>query len=329
MSSEDNHSPDKHKFYAVPRISITVSVAVLLFLVMILPMLITGLMIENGQLLPNKNHYLAIPVAMIFLLIPIARLVSRIVFSRYIVILNHFCEEIKQGNYDVSFSLPNQKENEDEYTVLLRNLAWVSHNLNVRHNNNMKKIRKAKQSIDKFEQLAHTDPLTGLYNRRFLEQLDNSYAKQYQDREGLDTPTSLIYIDCDKFKQVNDLKGHVYGDRLLTGIADCLKKACRQEQDLPFRMGGDEFAVLLHDTTSEQAIFVARRINAMYRKLEHAKDTTLSIGIATQLNDGQDQPLSLNHLIDTADKRAYAAKRSGGDAIIDDKYNQAEIYANS
>ena len=307
--------PHRHLQFSVTPIGITGRIAFLLILTVIAPMLLTGYLVETEKLAPGDNHYLAIPVILLFLLIPVSRFIARFTINKDLATINRFCDEIKAGNYDISFELKNQKENEDEFIKLLRNLTWMSHNLTLASRKNRQKIKETKQSLNDMEKLAFTDPLTGLYNRRYLSFMDEKFFEQSKDERERLGHASLIYIDCDKFKQINDTKGHTYGDKLLIGLAQCLNNACRKEQDTAFRMGGDEFAVLLPDTTSEQAIVVGNRICTMYQRLKFTKGTSLSVGIASVDCNRQDQCNSLHKLIDFADQQAYQAKRSGGNAI--------------
>ncbi|WED23910.1 GGDEF domain-containing protein [Vibrio sp. JC009] len=311
----DTKQLQKHKQFNVTPIGVTGRIATLLTVTVIIPMLVTGILIENGKLAPGESHYLAIPIVILFILVPVSRFIARYTINKDLATINQFCDEIKNGNYDVSFELKNQKENEDEFIQLLRNLTWMSHNLTSSSRKNKQEIKEAKQNLSDMEKLAFTDPLTGLYNRRYLNYLDNEFFNQSPEDQDSMGHASLIYIDCDKFKQINDTKGHIFGDKLLVGLAQCLNNACRQEQDTAFRMGGDEFAVLLPDTTSEQAVVVGNRICAMYQELDFTEGTSLSVGIASVNCIRQHCNNSLHKLIDFADQQAYHAKRSGGGAI--------------
>lgn len=300
-----------YKFFRVHTVGITGRIAALLFFVCIIPMFATGILIENGNLLPGKNVYLAIPIVLIFILIPISRFLAQYTINKDLATINKFCNQIKKGNYNVSFTLPNQKENEDELVSLLRNLDWMSHNLTYRDKHNKKLITETRQSLENMEKMAFTDPLTGLYNRRYLNYVDELFFTPSPQMNS-NTHASLIYIDCDKFKQINDTRGHIYGDHLLVGLAECLTKVCKRELDIPFRLGGDEFAVFLPETTAQQATSLGEKIKEMYHGLDVSKGTSLSIGIAMISHQETED---LHQLIDYADKQAYIAKRSGGGRI--------------
>ena len=149
---------------------------------------------------------------------------------------------------------------------------------------------------------ARTDDLTGLLNHgTFQEWLDRSA------RDG--TPFSLIMLDLDDFRSVNNDQGHQAGDRLLRQIADGLVRAGR-ESDLVFRYGGDEFTFLLPNTDAAGAIQVAERARAAVA----ATDGTVSasVGVATFPTDGA----TATELLLAADRACYVAKRGGRDRIV-------------
>ncbi len=174
--------------------------------------------------------------------------------------------------------------------------------------------RRLEEAFDKLAHMSKTDQLTGLANRRHFEQVLDAFY--YQARR-YNRPLSLITLDIDFFKAVNDTIGHAAGDELLKIVAEELEKACRKA-DLPARLGGDEFAVLLPETPSSAAASVAERFRTALRDRPMIAGSveikaTSSIGIA-DLNAGQmDGPSALMAL---ADKALYAAKELGRDRTI-------------
>lgn len=163
--------------------------------------------------------------------------------------------------------------------------------------------------------LAHValhDPLTGLPNRRFLEQrLDHALAKYARGEE-----LSLVFIDLDGFKAVNDVLGHDIGDSALVYCADQLR-ACVRAQDTVARIGGDEFIVLCENTTLEQTELLAQRILVALRftpmgavPAPSGLRITASIGVASA-----DQAFSASGFLKLADSAMYRAKQRGGDTI--------------
>jgi diguanylate cyclase (GGDEF)-like protein len=153
---------------------------------------------------------------------------------------------------------------------------------------------------------AVTDPLTGLYNRRiFNESLDKELtrAKRYGH------PLTLVILDLHRFKEVNDMHGHPKGDEVLRAAAATLRKAMRSS-DYAFRIGGDEFALLLPQTDAPQAIALSRRIGVVFaeaiRPLQMSVSVSIDHGVATCPEDGD----QAEQLIRVADERLYQLKHA-------------------
>ncbi|MBS3805516.1 MAG: sensor domain-containing diguanylate cyclase, partial [Oleiphilaceae bacterium] len=166
-----------------------------------------------------------------------------------------------------------------------------------------------KRTHSHLEYLAQHDQLTGLANRAlFLDRLQNSLKKARRES----TRLAVLYLDMDKFKQINDSFGHTTGDWLLREVARRLGQ-CVRESDTVGRLGGDEFAVLL-DTISvkKDATVVARKILAALSEPYVLEGQTLitapSVGIAVYPEHGQDDLQLIRH----ADDAMYMAKRDGG-----------------
>ncbi len=158
------------------------------------------------------------------------------------------------------------------------------------------------------EALAQKDILTGFGNRRFFFQLGAHFVNVAQ-RHG--TPFSVIMMDLDRFKRINDTWGHRAGDAALENFAD-LVRACVREVDIPGRIGGEEFAILLPDTGTESAYRIAERIrrrveNLLVRHNENDIRFTVSTGISCY-DKGDD---SIAPLLERADSALYRAKREG------------------
>ncbi len=151
------------------------------------------------------------------------------------------------------------------------------------------------------KELAARDKLTGLYNRRlFEEQFDAAVARCQRNGEQL----SLLVVDLDGLKRINDLGGHPAGDEALRALAEALTESCRAG-DIPCRLGGDEFAIILSGATPDDAIKVAERAQ---EALIHKGPYSFSGGVAraaTNLGSSYD-------LYRSADIAAYRAKAAGG-----------------
>ncbi len=158
--------------------------------------------------------------------------------------------------------------------------------------------------------LADRDPLTGFANHRYLhERLGEEVIRAQRGRQ----PLSLLMLDLDDFKLVNDTFGHLFGDRVLTWTAELIRSTLRAS-DLPARYGGDEFAVILPETDAAEARVVAERILEAFRERSFVGEQrgpvpiALSIGVATFPTDGR----TATELIEAADAALYRVKRAGG-----------------
>lgn len=173
--------------------------------------------------------------------------------------------------------------------------------------NNM--VARLRESRDTLEQLSVTDPLTGLFNRRYLtEQLE----KEVQRFQRLKHPFSVLMVDVDHFKRYNDAHGHPAGDQVLVRLAEILREATRGV-DCPARYGGEEFVVLLPETPLTRATDVAERIRSRIAdEYFGAWKVTASIGVAEFPRHG-DTP---DALIASADAALYQAKEKSRDRVV-------------
>ncbi len=163
------------------------------------------------------------------------------------------------------------------------------------------------EDFKKLQINAATDPLTGLYNRRLFDEYcdkELNRAKRYGHQ------LAIVILDVHKLKEVNDHHGHLQGDQILQLAAATLRKTLRAS-DFAFRIGGDEFALLLPQTDSEQATTLCRRVRAQYEgdvsSLKLDPGVTLDFGIAVQPVDGEQK----SALLGIADDRLYELKNAG------------------
>tara|TARA_R110000737_G_scaffold13690_2_gene29588 strand:+ start:2172 stop:3452 length:1281 start_codon:yes stop_codon:yes gene_type:complete len=167
---------------------------------------------------------------------------------------------------------------------------------------------------EQFKQLANTDPLTNLYNRRFFtEQAEKEYhrAKRYS------LSMTLISIDIDHFKSINDNFGHPAGDQVLIEVANHLKASLRQS-DILARIGGEEFSILLPETSAKSAMVFAERIREEQSKLKVIGDwqgaikLSVSIGVSSFLSSDK----AFDAIFSRADKALYQAKNFSRNKVI-------------
>jgi diguanylate cyclase (GGDEF)-like protein len=167
--------------------------------------------------------------------------------------------------------------------------------------------------LKRTEELSVTDDLTQLYNSRYLNQVLRRETKR-ASRSG--RPLSLLFIDLDGFKAVNDTHGHLCGSRTLVEAAAVIKGSAR-ETDVVSRFGGDEFALILPDTGGEGAFAVGERIRERVAEFEFlARDglkirLTASVGVATL----PDVAASAEELVQAADSAMYQVKEHGKNGI--------------
>jgi len=162
-------------------------------------------------------------------------------------------------------------------------------------------VSERKRADERVQQLVATDPLTGLANYRRLIEAIELEIKRY-GRSG--RPFAILLFDLDGLKKVNDTHGHLVGSRALCRLADVLRAHCRQI-DTPARFGGDEFAVVLPETTSAQAQQIATRIRDRIASDGESPPISAAVGSAVFPDDGE----SIDKLLSAADRALYGMKR--------------------
>jgi len=167
--------------------------------------------------------------------------------------------------------------------------------------------------MQRAEALSVTDDLTQLYNSRYLSQVLRRETKR-ASRNG--RPLSLLFIDLDGFKSINDSHGHLFGSRALVEAASVIRASAR-ETDIVARFGGDEFALVLPDTGSDGAHFVGERIREKIAAWSFLRGEGLSIALTVSVGVATlpDVAASAEQLIQAADKAMYAVKDHGKNGI--------------
>lgn len=175
-----------------------------------------------------------------------------------------------------------------------------------------------KQKTEEVRRLSITDPLTGAYNRVYLgEVLPSEVKRSHRYRR----PLSVILCDIDHFKTINDTHGHRAGDAVLREFVCCLRGTIRDGADWVARYGGEEFVVVLPETPLSSALVVAERLRSAVAALsvpagQKRLSLTASFGVASLRETDRHHSAAAEHLIETADRHMYEAKRQGRNRVV-------------
>jgi len=171
--------------------------------------------------------------------------------------------------------------------------------------------------VQEIERMSKTDQLTGIHNRRSFDNLLNA---EWRTSARESTPVSLLMVDIDKFKNYNDTYGHQQGDAALQTAARILSQTLKRPRDFAARWGGEEFAVLLHNTSLAGALEIAELIrNGVEHEVIPLTDgsltkVTVSIGVNT-LTPDRDGKYTIDGFISGADEALYMAKEQGRNRV--------------
>ncbi len=225
------------------------------------------------------------------------------------------CSQSRHIDLTLSVMFANRREPAGKL-ILLRDITQIKNIESALRETNSELLRKIEENESLQAQLkeqAIRDPLTGLYNRRFLEEtLAHELLKSERSKE----PMCLVIIDLDRFKNINDTYGHDVGDLFLMALADLLEKRTRKG-DVACRFGGEEFIIVMPGAPLEAAV---ARINAFREEFAAMKikaagadiAVTFSAGLAGYPMHGLDD----KSLIAAADKALYAAKETGRNRLV-------------
>ena len=190
--------------------------------------------------------------------------------------------------------------------------------LSQRIRTNNKLVCEEQYHIRRMEEYAMVDPMTGLHNRRWLEQM---YTREMNRSNTGHFKLIAFMLDIDHFKNVNDTYGHLAGDQVLISVAQTLTRSLRPS-DMPVRYGGEEFTVFLPGTTIKNAKIIAERIRNNMENMSislpdgNILQVTVSIGFAERIDDD-----TVSSLIDRADKALYQAKQNGRNRVCQNLNN--------
>jgi len=208
-----------------------------------------------------------------------------------------------------------QAKSQEELDLIKINIPVIQNYLDM-----AKPVIESKILLQMLKDTTLKDPMTSLYNRRFLNELINSKISSRVKKGSMHT---ILMIDIDSFKQVNDTYGHEVGDDVIKRLAIVMKNSVR-DSDMPVRYGGEEFIILLMNTTEEKTYEIAKKINVDFANEEFTSDIevfkkTVSIGIANYPKDAN----TLIKSIKCADEALYIAKNTGRNKIV--QYIKKEI----
>jgi len=267
-----------------------------------------------------RNTILAVGILMALLLILLASSTARLA-TRPLLQMAREANDLDPDNPDTFIK---QRDDYEEVKVLstvlrelIRRLAEKTRQMNqlniTLEERVTERTRELEEANRRLEETVRTDALSGLNNRRYLFELGKTAIKKAV-RAG--TPVSAIMFDADFFKKVNDTYGHAVGDKALIHLSSLASGAVR-DVDILARIGGEEFAVLLENTSEERAAEVAERLRTAIADsplpLERGKlSLSVSVGVASFVPDSSDE---LDILLVQADKALYAAKTGGRNQV--------------
>ncbi len=191
-----------------------------------------------------------------------------------------------------------------------QHMCLVTSELSEQLKRSAQEVQTLTQRLEQAQSEALLDPLTGINNRRGLE-------RSIQEVGGIPAGCALLLADIDNFKTINDTHGHLLGDKVLRAVAQVIR-SCIKGQDIAARMGGEEFAILLPETSVQGAAALAEKIRHATSKVsirridrnEYVGNVTLSVGVA----DAQAAD-TLESLVERADAALYVAKRGGRNRV--------------
>jgi diguanylate cyclase (GGDEF)-like protein len=169
--------------------------------------------------------------------------------------------------------------------------------------------------VNRLQQMASIDPLTGLNNRLLL---DSSFGMLCESLPNQQKTISMLLIDIDHFKKVNDKYGHDVGDTLLTEVSRLINET-RRLNDWAFRLGGEEFCMLIPDTDEQQAFLIAERLRLAIAKDLLIENKIINISVSIGVSHWPENGQTLSQIYKVADKRLYRAKKAGRNTVVNNE----------
>lgn len=217
--------------------------------------------------------------------------------------------DINENSFDsVNFDLPPEVLDE-----IQKNIEEIISNFPVPESNKLDVIKKINFMYSHTRHLSLTDPLTGLYNRRHL---DNNLEREFLRAKRYKNNLSIAVIDIDFFKKVNDTYGHLCGDYVLKEVAYMILDTLRKT-DLVFRYGGEEFVAILTETPLDKAVIPLERLRRTIEAYPFTyKGAEFQVTISIGVNSTESGVETAGEFLDGADKALYSAKSNGRNQII-------------
>ena len=207
---------------------------------------------------------------------------------------------------DINFDLPS-----DVLDEIQQNIQSIIESFDIPDDNKFDVIRKINFMYTQTKQLSITDALTNLYNRRYFE---TTFAREFARAKRYNSQLSLVVVDIDWFKKINDTYGHSCGDYVLRELSWLMAENFRQT-DIIFRYGGEEFVILLTETDGNSAIIPVERLRrAVEDNKFKFKGVELNVTISAGISSNKDVN-EVSQMFDNADKALYQAKEEGRNRV--------------
>jgi len=230
---------------------------------------------------------------------------------------------LKGNTIDKAVSETNDHENDSMKNLINTILSMYDHlslktiSLIRERKARVEAEKKLLETNKKLEELSIRDQLTNLHNRRYFEEV---FKRELNKAKRNKKVISLILIDIDYFKKINDSKGHSFGDKVLQDVAKCLSKTCKRPNDFVFRVGGEEFIILITDADYNSALSLIRMLQENIKNIKIpdvnnklSESLTVSGGLVCKVPKDED---NIDSIVKIADDRLYKAKDSGRNKII-------------
>ncbi len=303
---EDCQNPVRQPWAS--RVSMAWRVGLLFFVLVPFPLCVFLVVADMGMVadpLRVLTLYLALTLALI---VPLSKLAAKVLVLGELGTINRFCNQIQRGQYHVRFGLGLEQEDEHELIRLKRNMNWMARRIERDAICMQSRLERTEARKKFFEEMSSRDPLTNLFNRRSFEQFLDAAMK----KAGQGVSLHLALIDCDAFKQVNDLYGHQAGDDVIRSLGRIVAESVRAEEDFPFRFGGDEFGVVFCGIGQASCQAACERIRQRFAE-GNAYQCTVSIGLTSWTPE---MNMDRSVLLATCDRALYQAKSLGCDRVI-------------